>query len=249
MDNSVTEEHGSNDIEDYTKTIIRDDSELQEDNWFSFGLKQQQLQKEKLTRIEFGDGFSEEEKLLHDLYMQKHPSSYSDDDPTPYPSFEEFKQKYTKQQKEMENTEQTNEQQTTGEDIKIIDFLELEKEYPLSIQALKDWFLSRFQIENAEVIMEQYSMLITDGQRGMFLNPRDLYDFFDSFNVRPFIIPEENFPKVKYVIQSKKSFIESEDIYDDRGAAETEAFIKTFYYIEVTLQHIKRKEESITDKD
>lgn len=69
MDNSVTEEHGSNDIEDYTKTIIRDDSELQEDNWFSFGLKQQQLQKEKLTRIEFGDGFSEEEKLLHDLYF------------------------------------------------------------------------------------------------------------------------------------------------------------------------------------
>lgn len=191
MDNTVTIENSikdeSNGIEDYTKIIIRDDSELQEDNWFSYGLKQQQ------------------------------------------------------KEKEMENTEQTNEQQTTGEDIKIIDFLELEKEYPLSIQALKDWFLSRFQIENAEIIMEQYSMLITDGQRGMFLNPRDLYDFFDSHNVRPFIIPEADFPKVKYVIQSKKSFIESEDIYDDRGAAETEAFIRTFYFTEVTIQHRERK--------
>jgi len=142
----------------------------------------------------------------------------------------------TIKQKEMENTENQNEEnQLDG--MNIIDWLKIKEDYPLSIQALQDWFMARYDIPDAEFIIEQYSILITNGVGGVYLNLRDLYDFFDGYHVRPFVIPEGNYPNVKYLIQSKKSIIESEDIFEERAAAEIEMFIETFQYIEITIEH------------
>lgn len=144
--------------------------------------------------------------------------------------------KYSKN-KIMENNEQTKNEENQLEELNILDWLKLKEEYPLSINALEEWFKSRYDIPDAEVVIDQYSILITNGVGGMYLNIRDLYDFFDGYNVRPFVIPESDFPKVKYIIQSKKSTIQSEVIFEERAAAEIAMFNETFYFIEVTIEH------------
>ena len=169
-------------MQDIKELLIHDDSELQKDDWFSYGLKQQQ------------------------------------------------------KEKEMENTENQNEENQL-ENMNIIDWFKIKEDYPLSVQAVQDWFTARYDLADAEVIIDQYSILITNGVGGMYLNIRDLYDFFDVYNVRPFVVPEGNFPNVKYIIQSKKSIIESEVIFEERAAAEIAMFIETFQYIEITIEH------------
>lgn len=149
------------------------------------------------------------------------------------------------EQNAQKNEEVVSENQLEG--LHVLDWFKIQKEFPLSMEALKDWFLTRFDIPSAEVIVDQYSILLTDGQRGMYFNPRDLYDFFDSYDVRPFVVPEEKFPQVKYLIQSKKSFKESEEIFEERAAAEIASFIKTFFFIEVTIQHEIDKTQKATE--
>lgn len=148
-----------------------------------------------------------------------------------------------KTDKPEENKTEQETSQNEFEGLHVLDWLKLEKEYPLAIQALKDWFLTKYDIPDVEVITEQYTMLLTNGKAGVYLNPRDLYDFFDGWDVRPFVVPEEQFPKVKYLIQSKKSFKESEEVFEERGAAEIASFIKTFFYIEVTIEHERKIED------
>jgi len=153
---------------------------------------------------------------------------------------EENKQPTTEKQ----NEEVVTENQLEG--LHVLDWFKIEKEFPLSMQALKDWLLTRYDIPNLEVVVDQFSILVTNGAGGMYLNPRDLYDFFDAYEIRPFVVPEEKYPQVKYLIQSKKSFKESEEVYNERAAAEIASFIKTFFFVEVTIQHeIDKKKQPI----
>jgi hypothetical protein len=156
-------------------------------------------------------------------------------------------QKLNENQEVIQQTEEQIANELNG--LHVLDWYKLDKEFPLSIQALKDWFITRLNVPTARIVTEQFTMLLTDGTRGMFLNPRDLYDFFDGYDVRPFTIPYvshipdgeiNEFPKCTFVIQSKRSikkFDNLEDIFEDRASCEIASFIKTFFYIEVTIQH------------
>lgn len=139
----------------------------------------------------------------------------------------------------MQNTENQNEE-NQSEETTIFDWFKIKEQYPLSIQALQDWFMARYDIPDAEFVIDQHSILITNGVGGVYLNLRDLYDFFDGYHVRPFVIPEGNYPNVKYLIQSKKSIIESEVVFDERASAEIEMFLEVFQYIEATIEHYKK---------
>lgn len=138
----------------------------------------------------------------------------------------------------MEQEQQNSNQEL--ENVELIDWNELTNEFPLAINALKEWFLDRIDIPNAEVIIEQHSILLTNGQGGLYLSPRDLYDFFDSYDIRPFVIPKDSYPNTTYLIQSKKSIKESEMIFNNRVEAEIAMFKETFFFIEVTVQREKQ---------
>lgn len=149
---------------------------------------------------------------------------------------------YTKN-KLMAQTEDTKESNHTEvlsnelDGLHALDWLQLKDKYPLAIDALEEWFITRVDVPEAEVIIEQYTILLTNGSSGMYLNPRDLYDFFDYMDIRPFIAPEEKFPQLKFLIQSKKSIKKFDTIYDDRTSAEIQMFIQTFFFVEATLEH------------
>lgn len=141
--------------------------------------------------------------------------------------------------------------------LNMLDWDVIKTEYPLSVEELKKWFIERINVANAQVIIEKNSVLLTNGQGGMYLNPRDLYDFFDTYDVRPFVTPFvqyisvesknnpdafiNEYPKCKYIIQSKKSIKHYDDLFDDRASAEIASFIQTFFFIEATLIHLQKK--------
>lgn len=144
-----------------------------------------------------------------------------------------------------ESKETPNEEVEISQDhlkgLNMLDWDVIKTEYPLSVEELKKWFIERINVANAEVIIEKNSVLLTNGQGGMYLNPRDLYDFFDTYDVRPFVYPTEVFPKCKFSIQSKKSKKEYDEVFDDRASAEIASFIQTFFFIEATLIHLQKK--------
>lgn len=153
-----------------------------------------------------------------------------------------------KEEKETKNnTEESNESEEDNNPLvesdgyKLIDWFKLKKLYPLAMKALEDWLLLRFYFKDAKVQVEQFVIMVSNGESGVYVNIRDLYDFFDAWNIRPFITPQDNFPMVRYIIQSKKSTVESDNIYDERSTAEINAFVKCFFYVEVTIEHDKVK--------
>jgi hypothetical protein len=120
----------------------------------------------------------------------------------------------------------------------------LEQKYPLAIEQLKQWFLVLHECPDEYVSTEGNSMAIIKHTelKAVFLHVRDLYDFFDSIKLRPFIIPH-TYPTCFFVFQSPKKQRDYQVIYSDRITAEIAMFEEAFKFAENIFENKQKKQD------
>lgn len=111
-----------------------------------------------------------------------------------------------------------------------IDWLFIDKTYPLAAQALKTWYAKAMSeiMPGATAFINEWGPHVNTNGTPLYATTRDLFMFFDENNMGVYVEAAGTFPNCSFYIRSPKHLKKFEGVFPDRIDAEIAGFEKAF---------------------
>lgn len=117
-----------------------------------------------------------------------------------------------------------------------IDWKSICTHQPLAYVAYKNYVIQQTGISGLKFAIDPQGLLVEHLKSASYLDPRDLYDFFDTKYISVYLKPVDPYPSCQVYFQSHKRTMPTDTVYPNRLVAEKYAFEIAFELLNNTLK-------------